>query len=155
MVVYRIGKTKFSNDLSGEGARLHGGRWNHILTPCVYTSGSRSLALLEFSVNINIDDIPKTLSITTIEIAEKAVLKMSIDQLPSNWTAYPAPATTKDFGTRLLAAKEYAVIQLPSTIIQQEFNYLLNPMHPNVHMFKIVDVEDFVYGVRIKTSVRY
>jgi RES domain-containing protein len=145
MVVYRIGKTKFSNDLSGEGARLHCGRWNHILTPCVYTSGSRSLALLEFSVNINIDDIPKTLSITTIEIAEKAVLKMSIDQLPSNWTAYP----------RLVAAKEYAVIQLPSTIIQQEFNYLLNPMHPNVHMFKIVDVEDFVYGVRIKTSVRY
>ena len=63
MVVYRLGGTKYATDLTGEGARLFGGRWNNEGTPCIYTSQSRALAILEYTVNINIDDIPRALSI--------------------------------------------------------------------------------------------
>lgn len=73
MIVYRIGRTKYAEDLTGEGARLNGGRWNHRLTACLYTSESRALAVLEYTVNVNIDDIPRALSISTVEIPEKNI----------------------------------------------------------------------------------
>ncbi|MGI8637275.1 MAG: RES family NAD+ phosphorylase, partial [Segetibacter sp.] len=78
MIVYRIGRLKYSKDLSGEGAKLNGGRWNHKLTPCLYTSASRSLAILEYTVNVNIDDIPRALSMTTLEIPDKKILRLTI-----------------------------------------------------------------------------
>src|SRR6516164_9317441 len=102
MIVYRIGRTRYANDLTGEGARLNGGRWNHKLTPCVYTSESRALALLEYTVNVNIDDIPRALSFTVIEIPGDSILQLPIADLPGNWAAAPSPASAKDFGTALL-----------------------------------------------------
>lgn len=102
MIVYRIGRTKYANDLTGEGARLNGGRWNHKLTRCVYTSESRALAVLEYTVNVNIDDIPRALSISTIDIPEISILELTIAELPGDWRSAPAPASAKDFGTRLL-----------------------------------------------------
>ena len=150
MIVYRVGKTKFSNDLSGEGARLHGGRWNHILTPCIYTSESRALAVLEYTVNVNIDDIPRSLSITTFEIPDADIQELTIAELPGNWTESPAPSSTKDFGTNLLTLMTSPILKIPSAVIKQEFNFILNPKHVASIAFKILDVEDFVYDVRIK-----
>jgi RES domain-containing protein len=129
MLVYRISKTKHATDLTGEGARLNGGRWNHKLPPCIYTSETRALALLEYSVNTNIQDIPRSLSITTIEIPDVHVLRLTTDDLPSDWKDSPAPSATKDFGTELLMSMSHAVIEIPSAEMQEEFNYLLNPRH--------------------------
>jgi RES domain-containing protein len=150
MIVYRIGRTKYASDLTGEGARLNGGRWNHKLTPCLYTSASRSLAVLEYTVNVNIEDIPRALSMTTLHIPEDNILKLSLTELPGDWRASPAPASTKDFGTELLKKGEYAIIQIPSAIIPDEFNYLLNPIHKAGVNFSIEDISDFIYDVRIK-----
>ena len=85
MIVYRISSSKYADDLTGEGARLHGGRWNHKLTPCLYTAATRALAILEYSVNVNIDDIPRALSITSIEIPDTGMLILKQAQLPGNW----------------------------------------------------------------------
>ncbi len=150
MIVYRIGKTRYAKDLSGEGARLYGGRWNHKLTPCIYTSESRALAILEFTVNINIEDIPRALSITAIEIPSAQIYELEEAQLPGNWKLAPAPSSTKNFGTQLLKTATKAIIKIPSAIISQEYNYLLNPLHINSRTFKIVGIKDFVYDVRIK-----
>ena len=151
MILYRIGKAKYARDLTGEGARLNGGRWNHKLTPCIYTSESRSLAVLEYTVNINIDDIPRALSITTFEINTRKILELSIAELPGDWREVPAPASARDFGTKLLKEMKYPVFKLPSAVIPEEHNYLLNPLHADSSKFSIVDVKDFVYDVRIKT----
>ena len=150
MIVYRISKTRYANDLAGEGARLNGGRWNHKLTPCVYTSESRALAVLEYTVNVNIEDIPRALSLAVIQIPDKGILSLSIDKLPGNWRDFPSPASTKDFGTQLLKAAKHAIIKIPSAVIPGEFNYLLNPLHRSSDQFKILEVQDFVYDVRIK-----
>lgn len=152
MVVYRIGRTKYAYDLTGEGARLNGGRWNHRLQPCVYTSESRALAVLEYTVNVNIDDIPRALSISTVEIPEESMVELVLHELPGNWRAAPAPASAKDFGTRLLKKAEFAVIKIPSAVVPDEYNFLLNPFHKGSAGFSIVAVEDFVYDVRIKTK---
>ncbi len=150
MIVYRVGKTRYAEDLAGEGARLHGGRWNHKLTPCIYTAESRALAVLEYTVNVNIDDIPRALSFTYLEIPDSGMLEVAEAELPGNWKQVPAPSSTKDFGTNLLKAAQSLIIKIPSAVIPNEYNYLINPAHPGIKNCKIKEVVDFVYDVRIK-----
>lgn len=151
MIVYRVGKTKYANDLTGEGARLFGGRWNNKMIACLYTSESRALAVLEYTVNVNIDDIPRALSITTIEIPDRPITILNEAELPGDWNHSPAPSSAKDFGSQLLFAAAEPVIRIPSTVIPAEFNYILNPLHPDSKKFTVIDTIDFVYDVRIKT----
>lgn len=150
MIVYRIGRTKYAKDLTGEGARLNGGRWNHKLTACICTSESRALAVLEYTVNVNIDDIPRSLSITTFEIPEKGMIGLKQADLPGNWKEIPSPSSTKDLGTKLLKTGNFPIIKIPSSVIPEEFNYLLNPCHIDSKQFKVLDVNDLIYDVRIK-----
>jgi RES domain-containing protein len=150
MIVYRVGKTRYAGDLRGEGARLNGGRWNHKLTACIYTSESRALAVLEYTVNVNIDDIPRSLSITTFEIPDTGIQELKEADLPGNWKEVPSPSSTKDFGTNLLKAALKPILRIPSSVITAEFNYILNPAHADSKRFKILDIRDFVYDVRIK-----
>jgi RES domain-containing protein len=150
MNVYRIGRTKFAGDLTGEGARLNGGRWNHKLTPCLYASESKSLALLEYTVNVNVDDIPRALSFVTLRVPDTSIEIFEEAQLPGNWKEMPAPASTRNFGTQLLKKAKSLVIKIPSAVISDEWNYLINPAHPGSKDCKIIDMRDFVYDVRIK-----
>ena len=150
MRVYRIGRTKYANDLAGEGARLFGGRWNHKSTPCIYTSESRALALLEYTVNVNVDEIPRGLSITTFEIPSTGIKIIPEESLPGNWKSSPAPSSTKGFGTQFLSSLSNAVFKIPSAVISEEYNFILNPLHAGSKDFKIVAVNDFVYDMRIK-----
>jgi len=150
MKVYRIGKTKHANDLTGEGSKLFGGRWNHKTVPCIYTSESRALALLEYTVNINIEEIPRALSVVTFEIPENNIELVTEEQMPGNWKEVPAPASTKDLGTRILQTSLSPVIKIPSSVIPYEFNFILNPRHRDSKYFKILQIKDFVYDVRIK-----
>lgn len=152
MTVFRISRSKYIKDLSGEGARLSGGRWNHKGIPCVYASESKALAVLEYTVNVNIDDIPRALSIATIEIPDSSILSVSIADLPGNWNEHPSPGETKDFGTQLLLAAKYSVIKIPSTVISSEYNYILNPLHRDGKLFKITETKDFIYDLRIKKA---
>ncbi len=149
MLVYRISKTQYANDLNGTGAKLFGGRWNHIDTPCIYTSASRSLAVLEYSVNVNVDFIPRALSICIFEIDETQIKEIKTKKLPGDWKDTPAPFSTKDFGTKLLE-KGTTIIKIPSIVIPDEFNFILNPL-TNEKAFKLVDIKDFVYDLRIKS----
>lgn len=152
MIVYRIGRTKYAGDLTGEGARLFGGRWNQKLTACLYASESRALAVLEYTVNANIDDIPRAMSITTLEIPDHSLQELKIAELPGDWAVAPAPRSTKQFGTALLQKAEHLVLKIPSAVIPQEFNYLINPSHKDSVSITIVDIRDFVYDIRIKTA---
>lgn len=150
MIVYRVGRTRYARDLGGEGARLHGGRWNHPLTPCIYTSESRALALLEYTANVNIDDIPRALSITAFEIDPAYILDLPTSALPGDWKDAPAPASTRNFGTALLRKADYGIIKIPSAIMDDEFNYLLNPLFHKATAYTIGAVRDFIYDVWLK-----
>lgn len=149
MEVYRISRSKWANDLQGEGAKLFGGRWNRRGTSCLYTSSSRSLAVLEYSVNVNLDEIPRALSIVTIKIPDQ-ILEIPEEDLPGNWKDVPAPGSTREFGTKILNEGRHLIIRLPSAVIPQEFNYIINPEHRDLKLCKIISIEDFVYDVRVK-----
>ncbi len=152
MLVYRLTKTQYADDLSGTGAKLFGGRWNHIDTPCIYTAESRALAVLEYSVNANIDFIPRALSLCIFEVDTDQIYTVEEPQLPGNWHETPAPRSTKDFGTRLLQ-QNHPVIKIPSLIIPQEYNYILNPLAAP-HTFRLLEKKDFVFDLRIKMDTQ-
>jgi RES domain-containing protein len=152
VIVYRIGRSKHARDLTGEGARLYGGRWNKRLTACLYTSESRALAVLEYTVNVNIDDIPRALSITTLDIPLRSLREVTVGELPGDWRDAPAPTSAKEFGTALLQQAEYLVLKIPSAVIPAEYNYIINPAHMDSGKVVVVDVQDFVYDIRIKTT---
>lgn len=150
MKVYRLSKSQYAEDLSGTGAKLFGGRWNHIDSPCIYTAESRALSILEYAVNINIDFIPRALSICVFEIDPKKIISLEEEELPGNWKDTPAPRSTKDLGTRLLKEKN-AILKIPSIIIPSEYNYLLNPLDSS-GSFKLLETHDFVFDLRIKNN---
>jgi RES domain-containing protein len=152
MIVYRLGKTKFANDLVSEGSRLYGSRWNQKGIACLYTAESRALALLEYSVNVNIHDIPRALSITTIDLDKASIQTLTESDLPGDWKTFPAPASTQSFGSLLLKTAATAIIKIPSTVIPHEFNYILNPIHSDHGLCRILDIEDFIYDLRIKIT---
>lgn len=151
MKVYRISKTQYAQDLNGTGSKLFGGRWNHIDTPCIYTSESRSLAVLEYAVSIAIDFIPRALSICIFEIDDRLIHTLKVEDLPGNWQETPAPKATKDYGTKFLKQK-HAILKIPSIIIPQEFNYVLNPFAENSGI-KLLETKDFVFDLRIKANL--
>lgn len=150
MIVFRVGRTKYAKDLTGEGARLFGGRWNHKGTACLYTSESRALAILEYTVNVGIDEIPRALSFTKIEIPDHVIASVLLKDLPGDWRQSPAPSSIKDHGNGLLKSNSAVGYKTPSVVVPQEYNVLINPWHPDVSLVKIIDIEDYPYDVRIK-----
>jgi RES domain-containing protein len=142
----------YAKDMNGIGARKYGSRWNQPGYECLYTSESRALALLEFTVNTNIDEIPRALSIIAIDLGRTRIQELKEAQLPGNWKAFPAPVSTKEFGTDLLKKAKTAILKIPSTIIPHECNYILNPLHAKHKTFRIIEIDDYTYDLRIKNS---
>lgn len=150
MLVYRIGKEQFSKDLSGEGAKLFGGRWNRIGIPCIYTSQSRALALLEYTVNVGVDFIPPSLCFTVFEIEDSLIEAFTFEQIPTNWKSVPTSSTTKNFGSDKLQNSSYPILRFPSVVIPSEFNYILNPKFLDKNFLKIISIEPYEFDFRIK-----
>lgn len=150
MLLYRISKCNYIEDLSGTGARLYGGRWNSIGKPMVYMASSRALALLEVLVHLPPALIPANFCQATFEVPDDIEV-LDITKLPSNWQEYPEPARLKTIGDAFLKAKKHLLLKVPSAIVSEEFNYLLNPAHPGISTVKLTEVKPFTLDERLIT----
>lgn len=148
--MYRIGKERHADDLSGEGARLFGGRWNLKGTACLYTSSSRALCLLEYTVNVRSNDVPTELAIVTIEIPDM-IKYVEAGEMPADWQVYPAPSSTKLFGKILFQDEDYGLFSLPSSVVPEERNILINVRHKIIRDCNILEIKKFAFDKRIKT----
>ncbi|MEX0778489.1 MAG: RES family NAD+ phosphorylase [Balneolales bacterium] len=130
MTVYRITKRKYADDLSGKGAERYGGRWNNVGIPVLYTSEHRSLCLLEMLIHTPIEEIARNLMLVEIIIPDEyPAFHITTKDLSRTWKTFPYDRFTKDVGDELLRAKNHPVIRVPSALVDEEFNYLLNPKH--------------------------
>lgn len=149
--VWRIVKAKHAAEaFSGEGARLFGGRWNCPGLAVVYTAESRSLAALEMLVHLNSRSLLAEYVIGRAVVQEKWIESVRIGSLPSNWREFPALPDLRAIGNRWLHAGTSAVFQVPSAVVEGEFNFLLNPTHPDFHKIKIEEFQPFVFDKRLK-----
>jgi len=150
MVVYRISTREHINDLNGNGARLYGGRWNQKGTSVVYTSETRALASIEYLVHITFPLIPDDLCIASITIKETITpQKINFSSLPPNWKNYPAPIRLAEIGSNWVADNSSLLLQVPSVLVENEYNILINPNHPDSKHVKIKDIKNFTYDKRI------
>jgi RES domain-containing protein len=153
MEVYRISKCAYINDLSGTGARLYGGRWNSPGHSIVYTAGSRALSALEVLVHIPLKNIVQDFCIATIEIPEDIAIKALAKQdLPQGWQSLAPFPALQTIGDEWVDTAKYAVLRIPSVVIAEEFNYLINPLHPDAAKIKIIHMQPFLFDQRLSKT---
>lgn len=137
LIVWRLVTARFAKTaFTGEGARLYGGRWNRKGVALVYTSASQSLAMLEMLVQ----DEPLRAQYVVIDVRiPKAVIidRIKVEDLPADWRDVAAREKLQLLGTQWAARQSAAVLAVPSAVVPSEFNYLLNPLHPDFRKIRI------------------
>ena len=151
MKVWRLCRARHAaTAFDGEGARLHGGRWNHKGVPVVYTSATLSLAALEVLVHHHVPIPPQEFVALSAEIPARLKLEtLHVQDLPANWQADPAPVRLQDIGSAWLQRASSLLLAVPSALIEQEFNYLINPRHPDFARLKIGTPNAFPFDGRL------
>lgn len=154
MRVFRIEREKYLKyTLKGIGAALtEGYRWNSLNTYLVYTSESRALATLEVSVHLDLsEDLPYDRCYVEIEIPDDIlILEIDPEDLPENWDSRPPILETQFIGDDFVNSGSAAVLKVPSCIVPQEYNFLINPNHPDSSRIKVISETKMNFDPRIK-----
>ncbi len=154
MRVYRIEREKhLKQTLHGIGASLSNGfRWNSIQTCMVYTAENRALAMLEIAVHLDLsEDLPQDRYLVVIDIPDNlSIMHINENQMPKGWDSKPPMRFTQRLGDQFISEKHSAVLKVPSSIVPEEYNYLLNPHHPDMKKIKIVSKQKIIIDSRLK-----
>ena len=150
MTVYRICHQQYSDDLSGTGAKLYGGRWNSKGVEMLYVSEFISLTLLEMLVHAQFRDFSVPLCLLFITIPDQAEIKeLKLQKLKPDWVS--DDGFTKFIGDEFIHAGKNLVMKVPSAIVTEEHNFLLNPAHADFKKVKIVSSRIFETDKRLFT----
>lgn len=146
---WRLTKTKYLGSAwDGGGAKRAGGRWNSVGVPVVYTSGTLSLALVEVLVHLGSKVLP-AYSAVRVDFDDSLVTAVEPKDLPANWKDNPAPPETRGIGDAWVADRRSAVLRVPSVVVPVEFNYLLNPNHPDFRRVRVGTPIPFPFDLRL------
>jgi RES domain-containing protein len=132
----------------GEGARLFGGRWNSPGVALVYGSQHKSLAALEQLVHFN-PIRPNRFKVFSFQFSESLIETVSPRNLPKDWRQEPPPPSAQRFGSIWARDLRSAILAIPSIIIPDELNYVLNPAHSDFKKIKIGKPDDFSFDARL------
>jgi RES domain-containing protein len=127
-------------DLSGEGARLYGGRWNTPGRPLVYASSTAALAALEVRVHLDVPPelLPDDYVLVTIDLGDLAVEDVS-----------GSPTDQRAFGDAWLRERRTPFLRVPSVVVPEDNNVLVNPGHPAAAGARIVGRRRFTFDRRL------
>ena len=131
VVLQKYAESPYS-PFDGEGARVNGGRWNSAGVPVVYTSATLSLAVLETLVHAD-GELAALLGRVAFEVAvpEEVITEIALADLPRGWSDPVAPPTLKALGDAWVSGGSSPVLRIPSAVVTVEYNYVLNPRHPD------------------------
>lgn len=147
---WRIVKERHAKSaFDGEGARRYGGRWNSPGTPVVYVSDTRALCLLEVLAGLGAVKPVQSYVLIPVTFDDSLVLPVQSQDLPSEWRQSPPAPSTQRIGDDWADHLRSAILRVPSAIVPEEFNYLLNPVHPDFGRVQIDDPQDFAIDSRL------
>ena len=134
---YRISKeSNPAKAFSGQGAKDWGGRWNSRGVAVVYTAAHRSLSILEVLVHvkggagIGKATVRMPFYLYTVSFDVALLEELPISNLPAGWNSEPPAAASQSLGDAWVSAAKSPVLAVPSVIVPEERNYVLNPSHP-------------------------
>ena len=139
MIVYRISNELYKEDISGNGAAINGSRWNSKNIRMVYTGEYISLSILESLVHLREIDIPEKQYFLTIQIPDVEFQDIILSKLKDKWQQHIN--YTQWIGDQFIKNNEALVLKVPSAIVPQEHNFLINPLHATFKKVKIVNTE--------------
>ena len=151
MIVWRLTRPAH-RALDGEGARLNGGRWNSEGRAVVYTSTTLSLAALEYLVHVEPLLAPSDLVAIEIELPADAGLGAQVEPdrfPPGDWREYPAPEWQAELGDLWIEDATFLWLAVPSAIVPEEYNVLVNPHHPRMAEARVVSTRPFSFDRRL------
>lgn len=153
MRVFRIARARYGAR-DGEGARLVGGRWNSPGIPVIYTGTSRSITMLEVLLHADPDLLPEDLVVFEIEIP--AILlseRIETGSLPDGWRA-PGNPECIALGDQWLLQRVSPILLVPSAIVPEEWNLLINPRHGDAGEIAIIASGTFSFDPRLLRAAR-
>jgi RES domain-containing protein len=139
-------------DLSGEGAKLTGGRWNSKAFAVVYSASTIALAALETLAHLGDNIAARNRFLVKIAVPGTVWARREIidaTQLDATWLAEPPGSTSIDFGNRWLASNSAPLLLVPSIIVPEEYNVLINPLHPLSKKIGATVQRQFIYDPRL------
>jgi RES domain-containing protein len=150
MFVYRITKKEHSS-LDGLGGMFGPGRWHEKGNLVIYTSEHASLAAWEKIVHAaTFENLPDNLLLIKIEISDGIEIQTVPQKvLVKGWNSFPFVRETVNYGTSFLRKKENLALKVPSVIIPDEYNIILNPLHPDIQACKVIYTARFIFDKRV------
>jgi RES domain-containing protein len=148
--LFRLALSPFADDLSGEGARLCGGRWNSISVPMIYTSTTRALAVVESLTKLGgFDLLPDNMMMVTLEVPQNQTEPLGLELLPEAWATFPHLPDIRVIGDRWAQERSSLGLYVPSAVVPQENNVIINPVHPSSAEIKIAEKTPFRFDPRL------
>lgn len=148
--VWRLIRTQFAaTAFDGEGARLHGGRWNSRGVRVAYGSSTIALAVLEVLVQTRSPEELSFFSLASADVPDEFVTVFSIADLPPGWRDEKVGPPSMAIGDAWKRNGASAALAVPSAIVIAERNYLLNPEHPDFTRLTIHPPEPFAFDPRL------
>lgn len=136
--------------LDGEGARLYGGRWNEAGVPVVYAASSLALAALEYLVHVDPEDAPEDLVALALDVPDDApTAHVAVADLPTGWEAEVDSPSCRAVGGAWLREGAALALHVPSALVPEEANVLLNPRHPAMAGVQVIARRRFAYDPRL------
>ncbi|MFC4161740.1 RES family NAD+ phosphorylase [Chitinimonas lacunae] len=141
-----------ADDLSGTGAKITGGRWNRTGVPMLYCAENVALACLETLVHLKASGLPLNRYLVRIDIPDPvwaAARKLTAESAPVGWDAMPVGKVSLDFGDAWAASLASAILLVPSVIVPDEQNILINPLHPDARQLSATKLRRWAYDSRV------
>ena len=150
MHIWRLSRARHLDTLPlGESARRFGGRWNSPGRPCVYTSESLEIALLEALVHVNLEDLPDDLIAVHFELPDALIISLE-EPLPPDWDAPPPyRPPTRTLGDRWLASRATLALRVPASVLPRRCNVLLNSQHAAMSAVREISREPLPWPKRL------
>lgn len=151
-LVWRLARSEFANELDGEGSRIFGARWTSRGRNAVYAASHLSLGVLEVYVNIAPelrDDLPVLQAVRIAIPDDAAATQISQEQLAGFIVQDDPTAVSRRVGDNWLDRGDTLVLEVPSVLVPEETNLILNPAHPRMREVKIVSTRAFHFDPRL------
>nr|WP_315592565.1 RES family NAD+ phosphorylase [uncultured Cupriavidus sp.] len=141
-----------ADDSSGTGASRDGGRWNRKGVPVTYCAESISLACLETLIRLRPNDLLMNRYLSRVDIPDELwcqAIHFSEATAPVGWDAVPHGKTSLDLGDQWIAELRSAILIVPSSIIPEEPNVLINPSHADAKKITFRKIRKWIYDPRL------
>jgi len=135
-------------DMSGAGAKNTGGRWNPIGMAVIYSSENIALAVHETVVHLRSGGLPLNRYLVRIDVPDDVWVARQMLTPPVGWDALPAAMISVQAGEAWLLSKASALLVVPSVVVPEESNVLINPLHPDAALIKATALRKWHYDTR-------